>query len=102
MDNIFKRLILELLHKKLYANLDNVDVRAHFEISIYMMTDVSLHIQLTGEVVLTMDILIALHFIRVFETEPVLTAFFSLSGKTYRRRRNLSLRTMCHALPEVY
>jgi hypothetical protein len=102
MDQVFRAHILTLLHKDANRRTLNLrEVRAFFGLSIPMMTHVCSVILLEGGLLQPKDLLLALHFIRLYQTEEVGSTYFSLSAKTYRSRRNEAFTTLFRFLPDV-
>jgi hypothetical protein len=100
--SIFATIIQRLLLTK-YATRDRV-VRAFFGLSIPMLSRVYWLISQPGgrgEFVAPMDLLIALHFVKKYETEDISCILFRISGKTWKSHRDAALVALYLRLPEV-
>jgi hypothetical protein len=100
--SIFATIIQRLLLTK-YATRDRV-VRAFFGLSIPMLSRVYWLISQPGgrgKFVAPMDLLIALHFVKKYETEDISCILFHISGKTWKSHLDAALVALYLRLPEV-
>jgi hypothetical protein len=80
-------------------------VKAHFGLSIHMISRVFLHISFHDyqnlDNISPLDLLIGLHFLKIYATENVSCVFFHIAGKTWKKRRDSSIVAIYLRLPDV-